>query len=274
MNRSVTFVVFAALIAWAPRAPAVLIAHDAADDAAYSDGWSEGDNGGFGFEPWSFLVSNNDGVTHFIDRGPLPENGLGAPAFAVTAAYGLPYQERADRGFAPLAPGAVFEMDVGGVVLDPGTFSGSGLVLSFADRTGIDFTDELGLGVDPNLFGGNWFFSNASSFPGVLDDTGIPASSSFHVLLANSTTAPGIFAVVLTPLSGGAPLFTSAGLASEIDMLSIDMFGAGPLFFDNLQISMIPETSSAAMAVVAGTFLLRRRRPPSGKWRHGRKTRS
>lgn len=40
---------------------AVQLASDTAANAAYNDGWQEGDNGGFGFGPWSFdgTVTNN-----------------------------------------------------------------------------------------------------------------------------------------------------------------------------------------------------------------------
>jgi hypothetical protein len=58
-------------------ASAIVIASDNASDPAYADGWSAGDNGGFGFEPWT-----GSGPIMEIDETPAePDNHLGTPAF-------------------------------------------------------------------------------------------------------------------------------------------------------------------------------------------------
>jgi hypothetical protein len=59
---------------------AAVVAFDGPDpnDPAYVDGWDEGDNGGFGFLPWTGPLSGNPQA---IDTGPDPENDLDSPAF-------------------------------------------------------------------------------------------------------------------------------------------------------------------------------------------------
>lgn len=59
---------------------AAVVAFDGPDpnDPAYIDGWDDGDNGGFGFLPWTGGLAGNPQA---IDTAPDPENNLGAPAF-------------------------------------------------------------------------------------------------------------------------------------------------------------------------------------------------
>jgi hypothetical protein len=50
-------------------------ASDSASDPAYADGWQAGDNGGSGFEPWTFAFSGDpSALAHaapqFIDTAP------------------------------------------------------------------------------------------------------------------------------------------------------------------------------------------------------------
>jgi hypothetical protein len=84
------------------------IASDNAADPAYADGWSEGDDGGTGFEPWTggmyafpFEIDVDD---------PEPDNNLGAPAFRYGNGAGGGYW--AIRPFTdPLQEGQSFKMD-------------------------------------------------------------------------------------------------------------------------------------------------------------------
>ncbi|MEX2091724.1 MAG: hypothetical protein WD971_03555, partial [Pirellulales bacterium] len=62
-----------------PRwAAAQIVASDNATDPIYADGWDEGDNGGFGFLPWTGGMYGNPIA---IDSGSEPDNDLGGPAF-------------------------------------------------------------------------------------------------------------------------------------------------------------------------------------------------
>ncbi|MGD9633735.1 MAG: PEP-CTERM sorting domain-containing protein [Pirellulales bacterium] len=88
---------------------AAVSAFDGADpnDPAYSDGWEEGDNGGFGFLPWTGGMYGNPVA---IDSLPEPDNDLGAPAFQLGTG-GAGYW--AIRPFAtPMHAGQSFKIDV------------------------------------------------------------------------------------------------------------------------------------------------------------------
>lgn len=88
-------------------ATAQTIAADNASDPAYADGWEEGDNGGFGFLPWTGGMYANPQV---IDSAPEPDNDLGAPAFQLgTGGFGY----WAIRPFAsPMQAGQSFKIDI------------------------------------------------------------------------------------------------------------------------------------------------------------------
>jgi prepilin-type N-terminal cleavage/methylation domain-containing protein/prepilin-type processing-associated H-X9-DG protein len=90
------------------------LAFDGADpnDPAYADGWDEGDNGGFGFLPWTGGMYGNPVA---IDAGVEPDNDLGTPAFQLgTGGFGY----WAIRPFAnPMQAGQSFKID-----LDPFAF--------------------------------------------------------------------------------------------------------------------------------------------------------
>src|SRR5262245_44035219 len=62
-----------------------VVAFDDASQPAYSNGWQAGDNGGTGFNAWTFSYSGStNGLLYppqFIDTAPaLTGNSLGAPA--------------------------------------------------------------------------------------------------------------------------------------------------------------------------------------------------
>jgi len=91
----------------AGRSPAQVIAFDDAADPAYADGWDEGDNGGFGFQPWTGGIYGNPIA---IDSAPEADNNLGAPAFQLgTGGQGY----WAIRPFgSPMQVGQTFKMDI------------------------------------------------------------------------------------------------------------------------------------------------------------------
>jgi hypothetical protein len=95
-----------------PEAIGQVIAFDDGSDAAYADGWDEGDNGGFGFGPWSV----GDSVIREIDTDGLePDNGLGTPAFRFGADSNV-----AVRPFeSPMEAGQSFNMKYDQYAFDP-----------------------------------------------------------------------------------------------------------------------------------------------------------
>jgi hypothetical protein len=68
-------------MAWASASCHAQIAFDTADDAAYANGWQEGDDGGIGsFGPWSFDGTGPSGIQQRMDDG-LKSGGVGSSTF-------------------------------------------------------------------------------------------------------------------------------------------------------------------------------------------------
>ncbi len=225
---------------------AVTLAADDASQQAYADGWQSGDNGGSGFGPWALeysgLVPGLFHAPHFIDRAPLSGNSLGAPAFGLTTGDRDFFSDtsEAQRAFsAPLGIGQTFSMDIDGSALDPAAtkFSSGNTVQLF----GADGQERFGLYTNNRFLGDNWIVTDDVS-------TGIPAATAFHMdfTLATADT----YNLTLSPIGGGAPLFTRTGAAltgtagTGINRLRISNYGTGSsldgvteLFFDNFVVT-------------------------------------
>jgi hypothetical protein len=227
-------------------APAVTIAADDASQPAYADGWQTGDIGGSGFGPWALNYSGLlPGLFHapqFIDRAPLSGNSLGAPAFALTTGERDFFSDTSEavRTFSsPLGIGQTFSMDIDGSALDPAAtrFSSGNTVQLF----GTDGKERFGLYTNNGFLSDNWVVTGDVS-------TGIPAATLFHMdfTLATADT----YNLTLSPIGGGAPLFTRSGAAltgtagTGISSLRISDYGTGSslngvseAFFDNLMVT-------------------------------------
>src|SRR5262245_25464209 len=63
----------AAIVGWPQAAHAVVIASDDASQSPYGDGWSNGDNGGTGFQAWTNIGnqvgSGSGGGFHAVSNG-------------------------------------------------------------------------------------------------------------------------------------------------------------------------------------------------------------
>ena len=93
--------------AWSSAMCYAQVAADFATDPAYADGWQAGDNGGNGFQPWSFDNDGGTAGTHTIDSTS-PFNNLGT-AWRIAVD---PDITRAGRGFSPLQVGQTLRMVV------------------------------------------------------------------------------------------------------------------------------------------------------------------
>lgn len=253
MNRTVPSILIILSMSISANAGAAIIAQDNAADPAYADGWRDDNfgfrNGGFGFEPWDLGLSYPSEFSHFIDRGPLPGNGLGAPAFGMASDnYGY-FESDIWRGFAPLTIGTSFEMDFGGAVLADNSAMAS-VSVTFWDRQETLWYGIFSLGVTLGEFNNHWAVSNPIPF-GAAIDTGIPTAEPFHMSAA--VTAAGAIELVLSPIDGGPALF-SQSYGGEIDMLWIELWEGSTFFFNDLQISVVPEPSSAVLGCLAAFF--------------------
>jgi hypothetical protein len=221
------------------------VAFDDASQPAYINGWQVGDNGGTGFGPWSFAFSGNgNGLVHppqFIDNGPLPDNSLGAPAFALSTGDQRNQFETSEvqRVFiSPIAIGQAFSADVNGSALD--SSAPAFTIGNTFDLLGTNGSERF------SLFTNNQFHSDHWTATGD-EDTGIPAGNSFHLDFKLVTS--NSYDLVLSPIGGGAPYFTQTGVALAgtsgvaINRLRISDYGTGSstsgskeLFFDNLAV--------------------------------------
>jgi len=126
--KTISFVLVALLVAGTAAvvrgdaAPAL----DTADDSAYDAGWTNGSNGGYGFDPWSISINTTGGT--FI--GSSANNGGGSSGDIDTGgeSWGLWSSTNGDvnvwRVFSngTLAVGEVFEIDLdNGYIADGGS---------------------------------------------------------------------------------------------------------------------------------------------------------
>jgi hypothetical protein len=227
-------------------APAITVASDDASQAAYSNGWQAGDNGGTGFGAWTFAFSGlrSDLLydPQFIDRGPLSGDHLGAPTFAMTTGARASQTDTSEVVRAltsQLAVGQTFSLDIDGSVL-----ASSGMPFSMGNTFqlfGTDGQERFALFTSNQYHANNWTATGDA-------DTGIPAANAFHVAFTLATA--NTYNLVLTPYGGGAPLFsqTAAPLdgnaGSPIQSFRFSDYGTGSsadgskeLFFDNLLIT-------------------------------------
>lgn len=251
MNHIIRLSILAALLANSLSAHAAIIAYDSASDPAYADGWTDGDNGGYGFQPWR-LSDFPEGF--FIDSGPLAGNSLGAPAFGMHDPF--EYISSASRGFVPLAAGSRFRVNIDGAGFTPGDPARRVSEVVFWDS--VSKLERLILWRDPVNCGGNWTIRAGNSFV----DTSIAIEHPFQLSL--TVTEAGAYDLELAPISGGAPLFSQSGALPVVDGITFLVYDEGAyssgatakLFFNDLQISSIPEPATLALGALVGLLAL------------------
>jgi hypothetical protein len=251
---------WACLGVFAVARPAVAAsANDGPADPAYADGWQAGDNGGSGFEPWTFAFSGDpSALAHpapqFIDTPPaLPGNALGAPAFALTTSDRASFFDtsEANRRFtAPLVRGDVFTIQVDGSALKP-----QGPPFSLGNTVQL-----LGPGANNErfaLFTNNQFLDDHWVAP-MGQDTTIPAGNAFKVTFTLKSTDS--YDLVLGPASGvGAPFFTQTNApltgtaGTSITGLRISNYGTGSSADGSLEL-FFSALSVVGSASVVGDF--------------------
>jgi hypothetical protein len=234
------------LVFSANTASASVVASDNASNASYADGWQTGDNGGIGFGPWTLSFSGSgSGLLYppqFIDRTPLPGNSLGAPAFGLTTGDQRTAFETSEVRrplVVPLAVGQTLTANIDGSVLDPHAPSYS--IGNTFDLLAANGSERF------SLFTNNDYHINRWTVTGDFD-TGISAGSSFRIDF--TLTSANSYNLVLSPVNGGAALFTQTGATlagtagASIATLRITDYGTGSssdgskeYFFDGLMIT-------------------------------------
>jgi len=240
-------------------ASAAALAVDNADELAYSDGWQDGDNGGFGFGPWFLgtLFGNPTFGGHFIGdssangstppSGNINTNGVSFGLYANTDEFSF-----AGRAFTggPLGVGQSFilDMDHGDVQLGGSVGFNLGSRLSFGRSTDNEY-----------------FVIDADG----VTITDVPVTDDGLTVFVGLTGAD-TYELAIQPFGSGATVIPGT-LAGSGDILGFELFndnaGTSPnndVYFNFIEVAgaAIPEPATGALtAMAAFAFgLVRRRR--------------
>jgi hypothetical protein len=241
-------------------------AADFATNPTYSGGWAAGQNGGFGFGPWSF--NGTDPTPPGTYQGMTSSSSIGTSwtLFTHSNNSGLANAGRAING--GLLPGQTFET----VIQNPTAynfFRGFDILFTGGPDNNApgDNTASLRLSVF-NYFASNWSVNDLGGGTG----TGLSSvtTGTAGVRLDLTLTSATAYSLTLTPLNGATPYTQSGTLAGPITWVDYRLWdgaSGGPNdTANNFEIrSMtvsVPEPSSLAFIGLgaAGLLFLRRRK--------------
>lgn len=228
----------------APPARAAIVATDDASQSAYNDGWTAGDNGGSGFQPWSFVGQENGSGFGggFIAVSPgSPNISIVSPAFGVYGNSGG--VGGAVRPLSTALPvGYTLSLDMDNQSIDTGGTVG----FSLQNAAGNNLAEYFFIGGQTN------YTVNASNVSG-----STPGFTTGGMRLSFTLTSANSFLLSIDQLSNGAGVdnTVTGNLLSNADQAisRIRLFNAngGPdAYFNNLVLSVVPEVSSFVLGGV------------------------
>ncbi len=257
------------------------LARDASDDPAYSDAypeWDSGDDGGFGFTPWTLSPDPNNADAGFftasasqnagVSGGAIDEGGDSWGLYASNGNSAVAY-----RGFDFDSDSALDGLAVGGTIslsMDNGWNDGNvGWILRSGNNTSgknsgqrFEFIHQAG---------GNYLIIDSSG----ATDTGIgwtPNGLSFLFTLTGVDT----YSIDVTPVGGSTSSFSGTlggSSGGALESLALYNEGAGQgteydLFFNDIEVtdedgpgSAVPEPGSLGLLTLGACLatILRRR---------------
>jgi len=243
-------------------APAVLgQAVDTASDAAYSGGWSNGSNGGTGFQPWILNPPVNGSSGFFVfnsnNNGGGGGPGINTPTNVAWGTYGNSGNNAAaTRPFvASLAVGQTFGASIDNGFIDPGSSVG----FSLADSSGTPrFTFRF--------VGGATNYEAIGASP---IDTGIGFTDG-GLRTAIDLTGPDTFLFTVTRLADNQT-FQTAGTLGGTGGAAIDRFiafnnnagfnSSNDTYFNSISIQPVPEPATVLLicGMATSAYAVRRR---------------
>ena len=244
------------------------IAADFATDPAYQGGWSAGQNGGFGFTPWSFAGTSGSAVQQGMNSSSSFNqigqawtlfNPLGSPAGTDLA--------QAGRGFTALQVGQTFETVIDNPSLH--TFY-RGYTIRLASGTDNTAVERFAAYTFEYFSNGNWFTGNGTGNHATsLFDTDTSAAG---MRLDFTLTGEESYHLSMTPLNNPANAYTEDGTLKGSGPVNYILFNfyntqsnpANPtdFYISGMTISEVPEPSTLALIGLgsAGLLFLRRRK--------------
>jgi hypothetical protein len=248
-------------------------AADYATNSTYAGGWSAGQNGGFGFGPWSFNNGSGSPVQQKMDPGTGFGNALGTAwtLFNPNAAGGD--VANAGRSFTPLYVGQRLSL----VIDNPTqTLNYRGYTISF--NNGTDNYAPGGANVGQQVaayqfdyfdYGAyrNWHIGDGigNAVTPLLNTDTAPKGMRLDLTLTSATT----YSMTLTPLNGATPYTQSGTLKTggPIDWLQFQFYNttenpAAATDFYISSMTIIPEPSTLTFGALGlgGLLFLRRRK--------------
>jgi hypothetical protein len=248
------------------------IALDRATDPAYASGWSDGQNGGYGFGAWSFAAGNPSPAGQYQGTSTSSPLGTAWTLLTHSTSSGLANAGRAING--GLGVGETFET----VIENPSVYTGyRGWDISFLNSTHNNGPGTNASSLYLNVYNGyaytgllqNWHVTDGSGPPGTQTSLNSSNSAVKGMKLDLTLTSATTYALTLTSLDG-APVYSQNGtLSGPINWVDFRLYsGASGGLTDtanNFGISymeVVPEPSTFALIVLgmSGFWCLRRRK--------------
>jgi hypothetical protein len=198
------------------------LAFDSAVDPVYNNGWQVGDNGGFGFAPWSMFGTYTSATQHVLDSGASPHNQLGR-AWTLynpngpnqgtdNAPSGGTDISQAGRGFPALQVGQTITTVIDNPIQRQ-FFRGYTVRLNTGGNNTVyagTAASRLAVGTFEYFTNGRWYISDASATNSTLFDTDSAAGMRIDVALTGANT----YQLTMTTLGSPSLSFSKSGTLS------------------------------------------------------------